>query len=263
MTLPKITTRQQEILNHILQFRFIDRTHLQIFLHHKDKQQINRWLKDLVEKGYIGRIYSDKIIGENRIPAIYFLDTNGVRYIKSLYVYDETSLRKLYYENDRSDDFISQSLLIASICSDLRKRNTESAQYEYLTESDFSQSDSSFHFLKENDVPLDLFFSKKQKGKKKRYYLLSIFPQSFPRYRIRKRIRSYIDFYANRIWEDHIDIPFPTLLIVCETKELMIYTKRYTRTVLQEQDETDLSFHFAPEGDVRKYGVTGEIWEKV
>ncbi len=47
--------------------------------------------------------------------------------------------------------------------------------------------DSEFHFLKEAELPIDLCFSKKQKGKKIQYYLLTLFDETLPKYRIRKR----------------------------------------------------------------------------
>lgn len=263
MTLPPITQKQQELLLYIPRFRFLDRTHIQKLLQHKDKHRINSWLKDLTEKQYITRLYDNKIIGKNRIPAVYYLYTNGVRYLRDVDRYEDTLVHKLYYEKDRSDTFISQSLLIASICCGLESKNSEVVKYEYLTETDFSQPDNPFHFLKVTNLPVDLYFSKKQKGGKKQHYLLSVFSQSLPRYRIRKRIRDYIDFYTNHIWEDYSNSPFPMILFVCETKAQLISTKRYTRALLRENDEVDIPIHFTTEEDVRKYGVTGEIWEKV
>jgi hypothetical protein len=70
MTLPTITTKQQEILKLLYRFRFVDRIQVQAFLHHKDKGRVSAWLKDLREKQYIGWIYSTDFT-EKAKPAIY------------------------------------------------------------------------------------------------------------------------------------------------------------------------------------------------
>jgi hypothetical protein len=59
--LPPITNRQQDILELIYLFRFLDRIQIQSFLGHKDKQNITMWLKDLRDKDYPDWIYSNAI----------------------------------------------------------------------------------------------------------------------------------------------------------------------------------------------------------
>ncbi|HSW97960.1 MAG TPA: hypothetical protein VLF89_09105, partial [Candidatus Saccharimonadales bacterium] len=107
---PNITNKQQEIINLIPRFRFIDRTHIQSLLNHKDKKLINIWLKDLTEKKYIKRIYDNSIFGKNRIPAIYTLDNNGIRFVKAKGIYDTNFIHKLYWDKTRSDSFIQHCL---------------------------------------------------------------------------------------------------------------------------------------------------------
>lgn len=68
----KVTPKQLEILIYLYRFRFLNRSHIQQLLHHKDPKTINVWLKDLANKNIIGRHYSTKL-KENIKPAIYFL----------------------------------------------------------------------------------------------------------------------------------------------------------------------------------------------
>ena len=91
MTLPPITKQQQAILTLIYNYRFLNRIQIQAFLHHKNKKTINTWLPDLVEKDYLKRIYS-KGFSENTKPAIYYISTNGIQFVKTLGV-PQTFLR--------------------------------------------------------------------------------------------------------------------------------------------------------------------------
>jgi len=264
MKLPTITKKQQEILGHIPQFRFIDRTHIQHLLHHKDKQQINKWLTDLTNKKYIEKIYDNKIIGINRVPAIYYLGANGRKYLRLQNVLDTSSLKRLSYEKDRSEGFIAHCLLVASLWCDLEEKNTDVVRYECITGHKLRTQGNSFYFLFENGLTTDLVFTKKQKGKKLQYFLLEIFDTTLPRYRLKKRIRNYVDFYFSNEWEDHTNSSFPKLLFVFQTKAEMIYAKRYIRTILEEHDyPEELLIHTALAEDVKKHGVTGEIWERI
>jgi len=263
MTQSNITNKQQEILTLIPRFRFLDRTHIQSFLKHKDKQLINRWLKNLRKNGYVQRIYDDTIVGKNRRAAIFYLDNNGVGFVKALKIYDRSFIHKLYWDKDRSDTFIEHSLFTATICCELEKKENDTLHYKYTTESDFCSSTNPFHFLKNSKLPIDLYF-KKEKGRKIKHFLLTFFDETLPRYRLRKRIRDFQEFYYSNDWENITKTPFPTLLFVFQTKEQMIYAKRYTKTLLDDDKTDDLSINFAVANDLQaEGGITGEVWEEV
>jgi len=146
----------------------LDRTHIQSLLNHKQKQRINKWLKDLIRKQYVARIYDNAIIGKNRRSANFLLTYSGVRFVKSQGIYDETFIHKLYWDKKREEAFIQHCLLTATICCELEKKNRDGIQYQYGTESDFSSVDSPFHFLKNSQLAVDLVFWKKEKGKKRK-----------------------------------------------------------------------------------------------
>ncbi|HUQ85366.1 MAG TPA: replication-relaxation family protein [Candidatus Limnocylindrales bacterium] len=261
--IPNITNKQQEITTLIPRYRFLNRQHIQSLLNHKDEARINNWLKDLTEKKYIKRIYDNTIIGKNRISAIYTLDNNGIRYIKAKGKYDTNFIHKLYWDKTRSDSFIQHCLLISRICCELERKNNDTVTRTYSTESDICNEDSDFKFLKNSDLSVDICFSKKEKGKKIQYFLLTIFDEKLPYYRIRKRIRAYKDFYYSNEWENHINSPFPMIFFVGGTKERMIYAKRYTKRILEEDNTDELSIMFATAEDVIANGVTGSIWESI
>ena len=48
MTIPYITSKQQEIPKLGYQFRFLNRLHIQNIMKHKNYKRIRVWLKDLI-----------------------------------------------------------------------------------------------------------------------------------------------------------------------------------------------------------------------
>lgn len=258
MTLPKITNKQQEILILIYQFRFLNRVQIQALLNHKDYKTINQWLKDLTEKEYINRIYSDKA-GENMKPAIYYLNLNGVKCIKSL-GFSPVQIKKLNREKERSESFISKHILIADIWLDLQSKSDNKIKFAAATSSDLTDPDYRYNFLAE--LGIDLLYAKIS-GSVKKYYLLEILEPTLPLYLIRKRIKNYFDFYFSNTWEDNTKENFPTVLVICPTLAMLISIKRFTKKILSEYDDTELRIEFATEQQVKASGIISEIWEEI
>src|SRR5258708_20997867 len=98
MPLPHITQQQQRILILLYRFRFLNRLHIQKFLHHKDKKTINVWLKDLKEKEYICRIYDDETFGENTKLAVYYIDIQGISFLKTQSTFELQVIPKLHLQ---------------------------------------------------------------------------------------------------------------------------------------------------------------------
>ena len=262
MTLPAITPKQRTIPPLLHQFRFLNNTHIQSLLHHKDEARINIWLKDLTKKEYVKRIYDNTIVGKNRVPAIYYLAINGIRFLKEQGIRNREILNKLYYEKNRSESFINHCLFVATVCCQLDQKNTDGLTYTYTTEGDLSNPENQFHFLKENNVSFDLCFSKKQEGKDMQYYILKLFDETLPKYRIQKQLRDLKEFYFSNEWENNLQTSFPTILLIGETKERMIYFKRYAKSIFEDEIE-DIQIHSAIVEDVRKESITGQIWETI
>lgn len=259
MTLPKITNKQQEILKLNYQFRFLNRIQIQKFLNHKDKKTINLWLKDLTQKDYLKRIYDSKTFGKNIIPAIYYLSLNGISFLKTKEGFDKKLLQKIYQEKNRSETFISDCQLLADICLNLKAQNINGVSFDFKTVSDYISPDSPYRFLSE--LTAQLMFTKQKKANKN-YYLLEIFNTTLPKYRIKKRVRDYITFLSNNEWMELFKSA-PRILFICQTKELLVSTKRLTKKLLIDEDLKDIHISFALETEVRNQGVTAEIWEEV
>jgi hypothetical protein len=260
MTLPKLTHQQQEIIRQQYKYRFLNSTQIQKFLNHKSKGKINIWLPYLVKKEYLNRIYDPSTFSGKNQPAVYYLGNNGIRWLKTQDGYDLVVLRKLYRDKNRSDAFISTCQLVADICLDLKNQPNNKLSFEWATENEYTSSKSSFYFSGMlSELHPHIVFTR-NKDSKISYYLLEILTTKLPAYRVRKRIRTYLEFLTECEWIGHIQTA-PEILFVCETKVLLIRSKRYAKKLIVEAEEENIHLSFAQKDDVQKEGVTAEVWE--
>ncbi|MDO8619496.1 MAG: replication-relaxation family protein [Candidatus Daviesbacteria bacterium] len=269
MTIPYITPTQQEIPKLIYKFRFLNRLQIQKLLNHKYHNRINDWLNSLTKKQYIEKLPQKNTFEERTKLTIYRIGINGIRFLKTQDDISSGLLRKLYRDKDRSDNFINnQCLFLADIYLDLREQSTKSGSvsYEVTTASEFASTDSPFYFLTE--LAPHLIAKRKEKQQKKttgRYHLLEIFEPTLPRYSIRKRLRTYLEFFYSNEWANNTDnTAFPIIFLICPTKPFLIYVKRFTKKLLEEeQNPEDLDIQFTIADQVKEFGVTGASWEEV
>jgi hypothetical protein len=194
-------------------------------------------------------------------------------------------LTKLYRNKERSENFVDSCILIGEMVLTLRDRGIQSKSkkeefelsYSVATKTDLDNPNNSFHFLDEINIDLLIKREKRkkttatknksaEKQKEKQpdivFFLLQIIAPTLPRPSIRKRIKNFISFYYENQWEETRDEPFPIIMIVCPTLSTLIYIKRLTRKLLEDEDNpSDLRFQFTTVEQVRKHGITGEIWE--
>ncbi len=258
MTLPKITNKQIEILNLIYKYRFLNRTQIQAFLNHKYHKRIIDWLKDLTEKEYLNRIYPNSAVIVMS-PTIYYAGINAIRYFKSLDQDNNGYLKKLYRDNERTENFIAEQLLIADSGLHLIERNKKRGiHYEFLTAADVT-SNSIYKFME--DLSPQLIYTRKTKSEFKQFVFV-ILDSAQPKYMIKKKMKNYLElFYANE-WEENIGKPFPTILFACQTMALMIYAKRSMKGLLNDyQEPEDFDAWFSTNDKIRDQGISAEIWE--
>lgn len=252
-TPPPITRKQQEILTLLYRFRFLDRTHIQALLEHKDKRRILSWLKDLREKQYVDWHYNADDFAAKTRPAIYYLSLNGIRHLRSLNKYPSQELRKRYKEPIRTRSFIDRCLSIADCCVTLKAKSGEEISYSYSLEADTS---SSTYKLKPH---LSLV---KQHGGTVANYLLEIIEATLPRYQLRKRLKDYVNYLVDEDWKEGLDAA-PILLFVCPNTADLIYVKRRIRTLLEDEDIEDYAIRVTTTEKLKAQGITSMIWEEV
>ncbi len=262
MTLPDQTPKQQYILTLHYQFRFLNSTQIQKFLHHKNKKRINTWLPDLVKKEYLETNYDRHTCGLNTHPAVYFFGKNGIRWLKTQEEFDPDMIRKLAKDKNRSETFQGTCQRIVDICLDLISQNNSVVRFDYVTESDYSQRQSPYYsFSSQSGFTPHLIFTK-QKNKIKTQYFLEIIAETLPYYRLKKRIRTYFKFLNEYEWKEYFTSS-PHILFTCHTKDVLIRIKRYTKKLFVDEEEQDIPISFALEDDVKKAGITGEVWENL
>jgi len=259
ITLQHITHKQQQILFHIYKFRFLNRCQIQTLLNHKDPKRINQWLKDLNQKEYITRIYSTKK-GESIKPAIYYINLNGIKFLNTQN-YSKEIIKKLYRENERTNNFIEKCIITADIYLDFLSQNNHKITYEVFTLTDITKPSNDFNILEELSPTL---FINKKTGSLNQYYILEIFDINSPAYAVKKRIKNYFDYYFKNIWEEKIKEDFPIILCICANTAQLINSKRITKKLFDNYQNPDsLHFRFAIAEEINKNGITNEIWEEI
>ena len=262
MKLPNQTPKQQEIVKLHYLYRFLNSKQIQKFLNHKNKRRINDWLPDLVKKEYLQRIYDPStFLGKTR-PAVYYLGLNSIRWLKTQDGYDPKVLQKLYKDKNRSYTFISTCQLIADICLDLKNQTNNRMSFDWATENEYTSPKSPYYFSGMlSELHPHLVFTRK-KNNQKSFFLLEILTTKLPAYRVRKRIRTYLEFLTECEWIGHVQTA-PEILFVCETKELLIRNKRYAKKLLVEAEEENIHLSFAQGNEIQKNGATAKVWEDI
>lgn len=234
-------------------------------MHHTDKRRISAWLKDLREKRFIEWIYDPDDPIDRTKPAIYYLGINGIRYLREHGDYEPTELRKRYTESSRKRSFIDRCLLLADCCLNVESASSESLSFSYILPTDYVDPDHDYHFLQE--LRPDTCFIKQKDGERTPY-LLETFSASLPRYSLKKRIKDYINFLDEEIWQSETDDnDSPIVQLAFAKKADLIYAKRRAKFELTELYDNaipeDIKLRFTTINKIREQGLTAKIWEKL
>lgn len=259
-TLPRLATKQTEILTLLYTYRYLTRPQLQTLLNHKNKRRIISWLKDLRDKGFIDWQYNATDFIARTQPAIYYLSLGGIRYLRATGNYPSAELRKRYKDKAGSAAFMAHCLLMVECCLALQKKSDASRQYAWRLPSDYVTAERQVghvEFLLE--LKPHLFFTKRE-GETVSHYVVEDVVATLPRYQLRKRLSQYIDCLANE-WAG--EEPTPIALFICPTKADLIYVKRRVKLLLQDMPEQPLSLRVATLESVQANGITGRIWEEI
>lgn len=244
-----ITNKQQEIIRLLYNHRYLDRTHIQALLNHKDKRRIISWLKDLRDKQYINWIYDGNDFTNKTKPAIYYIGINGIRFLRQSGVYPADDLRKRYKDDNRSQPYIERCLLIANCCVSLNGNE----KYTYATEAEYLMPENALNGLINLKPHLVI---QKHDGDDSALYLLEAFDSTLPRYQIRKRIKDYIEYL--KVTDDSKYV----VLIICPTKADLIYAKRRTKMLLEDLGEDDVHIRYTTSDMLKAQSVISPIWEE-
>lgn len=137
-SLPKITTKQKEILLLLYKFRFLTTNHFVKLFNHKDPHRIKEWLSDLIEKDCIRRNYDRKSFGDNTKPAVYYLAPKARLVLKKEKELDFSELEYIYKEKKRTKKFIDHSLFLADVYLFLLSQKSAKEEIKFFTKENYT-----------------------------------------------------------------------------------------------------------------------------
>lgn len=272
--LPDIYDKQKEIVNLVFRFRFINRHQLQRLFGHKDPSRLNKWLKDLVNKKYLGRIYSHKLL-ENTKPAIYYLGNNGIiwaRYEGMEWRNDSIELKylkKFYEDKHASESFINHCTAMFDIylqfkAVEKQSKNTE-FDFETKTESWINAQidknyEEDFDNIKEliPDASIEKIVETKDKMTTNLYFII-LFDAHVPRYAMRYKIDQYIKCHEDNDGK-HIPgltIEFPIILLIFPTQQKADQIGKYIKKQLDRSFVLNMNIQVTTYQKVMAEGVFG------
>lgn len=264
--LPPITNTQKNIIYLIYRYRFLTRFHIQQLLSHAHRQKINLWLKDLHAKKYLNRLYSPKY-QENTKPAIYYINTNGIRFLKINDQENNEQTQKLYYEKYRTKGFQESCFILADfVCNLLAFARKQNKTADVLTKTDFSaeSDDDKLTLLKTLDP--DAFYTFTGSGISKTGFI-EIIDEKTPPVILKRKIRRYIKVIQNLEWEILKLEKFPSIIFLLKTEKKLKDLKKAIIQVRNEFDdeelETQLRCNLTLISNIQKNSLESPIWIKV
>ncbi len=255
--LPSITKTQENIIQLIYRFRFLNRIQIQKLLKIKSVSKLNYYLKDLTEKEYLKRSHEDTFPNKLR-PAVYHIGPNGIRFLRSQDNCEAEAIKNLYREDNRSSSFRDCCLLLADIYLGFENRQDKDVQSIMQMRSDYPA-----HPLKDilSDLKPSAYVAQKKSGKTKRSFLEILY--DLPDQYLRQRIKQYLKFYRGSVWESETKTDFPTIMIVCPNDRVLAYVRHYVKTKLAQFDGSDLIIDLTTSDKVKEFGLTSDIWKKI
>lgn len=264
--LPQITNTQKKIIYLIYRYRFLTRIHIQQLLDHTHHQKINLWLKDLFTKKYINRLYSTKY-QENTKPAIYYISTKGIGFLKLNNYKDIEQTQKLYYEKYRSKGFQEQCFYLADfVCNLMSYAKKQNETAEVFTKTDFSaeSDDDKLTLLKTLDP--DAYYTFTGVGIAKSCFI-EIIEVRTPPVILKRKIRRYIKILQNLEWEILEVEKFPSIVFILQTekklKELKKVIKRLRTELDDEELDSQLRCNLTLITNIQTKSISEPIWIKV
>jgi hypothetical protein len=261
--LPEIGEKQKEIVDLVFKFRFINRVQIQKLFGHKDPSRINKWLKDLIEKKFLGRIYSHKLL-ENTKPAIYYLDNNGILWNKNEKAYEYYApyenlefkyVKKFYEDKHASESFIKHCTAIFDFYiqfKELEKKNkNENLEYLFETKTELwiqkqlgQHKDDDFQEIKDiiPDAHIEKVIVTKDNVNEQSAFII-LFDSHVPRYAMRYKVDQYIKFHEEENWgHTELSSEFPTLLLIFPTQQKANQIGKYIKKQLENQYIENMTF---------------------
>lgn len=224
-----LNNHQILILNTLYKFRFATAALIAESQKAKHIRVISSRLKILVDQQYIGMNYdsSYKIKGK---PAIYFLLTKGVRFLREQPYTDESTLRSIYHDKRAKEAPIQHRLHVFKVYN--RFKHTYPGRFKFYSKSELVHKD----FLPRQRPDAYLIDTESDK-----HYLLDCLEDTMSFWTLRKNIKRFIRYAELEIWQKHQGTEHSKILIVCSDKSVK---RKIINIIKKELDGTYVELEF-------------------
>lgn len=208
---PVITKQQLDILKLLYRFRFVNSRQVQLNLNQKNQRQARRALDALLRRQYIGRRYSAEDSLRGRY-ATYFLRSEGIRLLRGHQPGVSSRILHNIHKDQKASNKFARHQLGVGDC-DLEFARLYGDRLEFFTRSELADYD---YLL---SPPPDAFMRLREGAVIKRFFL-ECYESNTPFSVLQQRVRAYLDYAGEGVWEDATDTKLPAVLAVCESKAL-------------------------------------------
>jgi hypothetical protein len=254
MQIESITPKQTEILLLLYRYRFLNSLHIQKFLDHKSHTLINHWLTDLTKRNIIQKIDVKKSGVITSKPSIYYLGLKSRSILKQNEKCHPDLLDRVYQEKRRSETFRNHCLAL----SDFYFHFQLAAQKLKASLSFYTSTEVSDFAYAPLPVP-DAYIVIEEKDQISRYFL-EIIDGSEKWFVIDRRMRQYISYFKKKYWQDHVKLPFPSILLICPNTKLQNHLRILISNEL-ESEKAEIDFFTGIYADIQERGIQMDTWQ--
>ncbi|MEP7167421.1 MAG: replication-relaxation family protein [Candidatus Woesebacteria bacterium] len=253
MHITSITPKQTQLLLLLYRYRFLTSLHLQKFLNHKSHTLINHWLTDLVERNIIGKIDLKKFGIITSKPSLYYLGLKSRVILSEMKECRPDLLERVYQEKRRSVAFRQHALSLADLYFQfLEAASKQRATLQFFTKTDIA--DFAYAPLPFPDAYLII------KGEQTHRYFLELIDGAEKWFVVDRKIKRYISYYQKEYWQNHVKVPFPSILVICPNVKLQRHLQLLVTEEL-ERDDVEIAFFFSIHADIQERGIQPDTWK--
>jgi len=254
-----ITQQQIKILIRIFAYRFVTTAQLQQVLSKKQIQQVQQRLNLLLKRGYIGRNFSnhDRLTGKY---ASYYLLPKGMSVLKQAkdYTFNPKVFHNIYKDKTASARFINHCIGLGDISCSLKRLH--GSNLEYFTKNDLIDYD----YFPDPRPDAYLRIGADTKSIKERSeHFLEYCEEIVPFFVYRKRIKQYVEFVDDELWEEATNRKSPTIRLVAETPVLQRRLQRFIKKYLNNFYLTAHARFLVTNMELLKTSTEQAIWTQI
>ena len=256
MQIESITPKQTEILLLLYRYRFLNSIHIQKFLSHKSHTLINQWLSDLTNRNIIQKIDIKRLGKITSQPSIYYLGLKSRAILTENEKCHPDLLARVYQEKRRSETFRNHCLALADFYFHFQL----AAQKQKANLSFYTSTDVSDFAYAPLPVP-DAYTTIEEKDQTSRYFL-EIIDGGEKWFVIDRRMKQYISYFKKKYWQDHVKLPFPSILLICPNTKLQNHLRILISKEL-ESEEAEIDFFSGIHADIQERGIQMDTWQTI